>query len=181
MTAIYLLRHGEPDFTRVRELNWPGPAVDLAPLSDLGIQQALDAADGLAHVGATALVASPMTRALQTASLVGHRLGLRVDVRFDLREWLPDEKACWTSYAEVKEALSDLERCDGEWPPGERRGWEPLSDVRARATAALRSQIASAGLGNDDVLIAACHGIVIWSLTGERHTGLAQWRRFDLT
>jgi broad specificity phosphatase PhoE len=179
MTAIYLLRHGEPDYSPVRALSLPGLAFDLAPLSAAGIQQALEAADSLSAVGATAIVSSPMTRALQTASLVGHRLGLRVDVRFDLREWLPDEEACWTSYAEVQAAIDDLGRCGGEWPPGERRGWEPLSQVRARATAALRATLS--GLGDDDVLIAACHGILIWSLTGERHTGLARWRRFDLT
>ena len=179
MVAIYLLRHGEPDFSPIRERNWPGLAFDLAPLSALGIYQALDAAESLSSVGATAIVSSPMTRALQTASLVGHRLGLRVDVQFDLREWLPDERASWTSYAEVKAAIEDVERCDGEWPAGERRGWEPLSEVRARATAALRETMA--GLGNDDVLIAACHGMLIWSLTGERHTALARWRRIELT
>jgi hypothetical protein len=31
MTVVYLLRHGEADFTAVRKLNWPGVAVDLAP------------------------------------------------------------------------------------------------------------------------------------------------------
>jgi broad specificity phosphatase PhoE len=178
MTAIYLLRHGEPDFTRPRELKWPGPAFDLAPLSATGIGEALEAAETLSAVGATAIVSSPMTRALQTASLVGHRLGLRVDVQFDLREWLPDEDALWTTYSEVRAAIEDLELNAGEWPPGERRKWEPLSALRARATAALRAELAA--LPADSVLIAACHGILIWSLTGERHVRTGHWRRFDL-
>jgi hypothetical protein len=75
--------------------------------------------------------------------------------------------------------MEDLERCGGERPPGERRHWEPLSMLRARATAALRS--CSTGLGPDDVLIAACHGVLIWSLTGERHTPTGHWRRFELS
>ena len=180
MAAIYLLRHGEPDYSRVRELDWAGLAFDLAPLSAAGVRQARDAADGLAAFGPVAIVSSPMTRALQTACLVGHRLGLPVDVQFELREWLPDENAAWTTYAEVRAAIDDLERHAGEWPPGERRAWEPLSQVRARATTALRRAVANLGLGDDDALIAACHGILIWSLTGERETGLADWRRFDL-
>jgi broad specificity phosphatase PhoE len=162
----------------VRDRNWPGAVVDLAPLSALGVQQALRAADSLAAVGATAIVSSPMTRALQTASLVSSRLGLQVDVQFDLREWLPDDTFSWRTHAEVKAAMNDLERCGGKWPAGERRHWEPLAEVRALATAALRTSLAA--LQDDDVLIAACHGVVIWSLTGERHTGTGEWRRIDL-
>jgi hypothetical protein len=30
-------------------------------------------------------------------------------------------------------------------------------------------------------VIVACHGVVIWSLTGERHIGTGQWRRIDFS
>jgi broad specificity phosphatase PhoE len=179
MAVIYLLRHGETDYRQVRERNWPGLAFDLSPLSDLGVAQAQEAAEQLTAVGATAIVSSPMTRALQTAAIVGHRLGFGVDVQFDLREWLPDDGLSWTTYAEVRAAMTDLVECGGEWPPGERRLWEPLSDLRARATAALRATLAK--LDDDAILIAACHGVLIWSLTGEEHTPTAHWRRFELS
>jgi broad specificity phosphatase PhoE len=179
MAVIYLLRHGEADYRHVRERNWPGLAFDLAPLSELGVAQARAAGEQLTTVGATAIVSSPMTRALQTASIVGHRLGLGVDVQFDLREWLPDDELSWTTYAEVKAAMAELVECGGEWPPGERRRWEQLSDLRARATAALRVELAK--LDDDAVLIVACHGVLIWSLTGEEHTPPAHWRRIELS
>jgi broad specificity phosphatase PhoE len=134
MTVIYLLRHGEPDMTMIRERNWPGAAGDLAPLSARGVQQALAAADSLSAAGPTAIVSSPMTRALQTASLVASRLGLQVDVHLDLREWLSDDTFSWRSHAEVKAAMDDLVRCGGAWPAGEQRHWEPLATVHARAT-----------------------------------------------
>ncbi len=102
-----------------------------------GYEQATAAADLLAQAGASALVSSPFTRTMQTASIVSCRLGLRLQVEFDLHEWIPDESFRWHTLAEVRVFLADLDRCGGEWPPGERRLWEPLSSVRARASAAL--------------------------------------------
>jgi broad specificity phosphatase PhoE len=177
MTVVYLLRHGEADYGHYERRGWPGATADLAPLSPRGEREALAAADALSEVGATAVVSSPMTRALQTAGIVAAYLGLPLEVEFDLHEWLPDETFSWRTYAEVQAASADFEACGFEWPPGERRTWEPLSQVRARATAALES--ATAGLADDDVLIAACHGFVIWSLTGIRGTDTGQWHRIE--
>jgi broad specificity phosphatase PhoE len=177
MVAVYLLRHGEADYSVIRDRGWPGATADLAPLSARGYTEALRAADELAEVGAAALVSSPMTRALQTAGVVAARTGLPVTVHFDLREWLPDETFAWRTYAEVQAAVADFERHGGEWPPGQRRLWEPQSRVRARATAALSA--ITAGLAPDDVLVAVCHGMLIASLTGERGPGTGEWRRID--
>jgi broad specificity phosphatase PhoE len=178
MASVYLLRHGEADYGPIRERGWPGATADLAPLSWLGRQQALAAAAGLSTVGATAIVSSPMTRALETASLVASRLGLLVQVAFDLHEWLPDDTFGWRDQAQLRAAQEDFDRCGGEWPPGERRAWEPLSAVRARATAALQASVAALAAG--DVLIAACHEMVIRAMTGEPHTGTGQWRKIEL-
>ena len=177
MTAIYLLRHGEADYEPVHERQWPGSMADLAPLSPAGFGQATAAADLLAHVGASALVSSPFTRTMQTASIVSCRLSLRLDVEFDLHEWIPDETFRWHTLTEVRVFLADFDRCGGEWPAGERRRWEPMSSVRARACAALR--IATQRVPDDGALIAVCHEMVIRSLTGERETGTGQFRRID--
>jgi broad specificity phosphatase PhoE len=177
MAAVYLVRHGEADYTHIRDRNWPGATADLAPLSEQGYQEALRLADELSALRATVLVSAPMTRALQTAGIVAARLRLPVQVHFDLHEWLPDDSFGWRSYPEVLAAVADFDSCGWEWPPGERRPWEPLSHVRARATAALRA--VTAGLGAEDVLIAVCHGMLIWSLTGERSLDTGQWRQID--
>ncbi len=177
MTAIYLLRHGEADYEPVHERQWPGSMADLAPLSPAGFEQATAAAEQLAHLGASALVSSPFTRTMQTASIVSCRLNLRLDVEFDLHEWIPDETFRWHTLAEVRVFLADLDLCGGEWPAGERRPWEPLSVVRARASAALRK--ATGSVPDDGALIAVCHEIVIRSLTGERDTRTGQFRRID--
>jgi len=177
MTAIFLLRHGEADYEPVHERQWPGSMADLAPLSPTGYKQATAAADQLAQVGASALVSSPFTRTMQTASIVSCRLDLRLDVEFDLHEWIPDDSFRWHTLAEVRDFLADFDRCGGEWPPGERRPWEPMSAVRARAAAALSD--ATRSMPDDSVLIAVCHEMVIRSLTGERETRTGQFRRIE--
>jgi broad specificity phosphatase PhoE len=178
MTTIYLLRHGEADYASIRHRNWPGAASDLAPLTARGRAQALAAAGQLSAVGAAAMVSSPMTRALQTAALVASRLGLLVEVDVDLREWLPDDTFSWRSYAEVQAAADDFERCGGEWPAGQHRPWEPLSQVRDRADAAVRRRVAR--MADGQVLIVVCHEIVIRALTGEPSTRTGAFRRIEL-
>ncbi len=177
MTAIYLLRHGAADYEPVHERRWPGSMADLAPLSPAGFEQATVAANLLADVGASALVSSPFTRTMQTAGIVSCRLSLRLDVEFDLHEWIPDETFRWHTLEEVRAFLADFESCGGEWPAGERRPWEPLSVVRARASAALRKVTLS--MPDNAVLIAVCHEMVIRSLTGEPDTRTGQFRRIE--
>jgi broad specificity phosphatase PhoE len=174
MVLVYLMRHGEADYQPVRHRGWPGAVADLAPLSDLGIEQARRAADELAGSGATAVVSSPMTRALQTAAIVAARMGLPVSVQFDLREWLPDDTFGWRSADDIRAAFEDFDAHGGEWPAGRPRAWEPMSQLRERCRAALRSAIAS--LPGHEVIIVVCHQMVIWSLTGDRQTEPGQWR-----
>ena len=177
MTAIYLLRHGQADYEPVHERQWPGSMADLAPLSPAGFQQATAAAGLLAEVGASALVSSPFTRTMQTASIVSCRLGLRIHVEFDLHEWVPDDSFRWHTHAEVRAFLADFDRYGGEWPAGQRRPWEPLSSVRARASAAARNAIRN--MPDHGSLIAVCHEMVIRSLTGQLVTETGQFRRIE--
>jgi broad specificity phosphatase PhoE len=175
--AIYLLRHGQADYRPIRRRGWPGATADLAPLSELGERQAGQAARRarqLAGTGQTWLVSSPVTRALQTAAIVAGHLGLSLTVEFELREWLPDSTFGWHTHAEVRAAVDDLERHGGEWPAGQQLRWEPLSQVRDRAAAALARS--AAGLSDDAVLIAVCHEMVIRAITGEPTTGTGEFR-----
>jgi broad specificity phosphatase PhoE len=177
MTAIYLLRHGEADYEPVYERQWPGSMADLAPLSPTGYEEATAAANWLAEVAVSALVTSPFTRTMQTASIVSCRLALPIQVEFDLHEWIPDDSFRWHTHVEVRAFLADFESCGGEWPAGQRRPWEPLSSVRARATAALGKAIGR--MRDDGALVAVCHEMVIRSLTGELATDPGQFRQID--
>lgn len=154
---------------------WPGAARDLAPLTPTGIEHAKAAAAELANCGATYLVASPMTRALQTAAIIAHRLDLLVHVDFDLREWLCDDTFSWTGLGDVLAAYDDLNRHGGEWPPGAAKTWEPLSAVRNRTVEAIRRHSPEDG----GSMIAVCHSVVIRSLTGEESVPLGAVRTYQ--
>jgi broad specificity phosphatase PhoE len=177
MTAIYLVRHGEADYEVIGKRRWPGKLADLAPLSARGVEQAAVAGEQLADVGAVKLLSSPFTRTMQTASAVSCRINLAIEVDLDLHEWLPDDTFRWHNLAEVRALVADFDRCGGEWPPGERRVWEPLSSVRRRASGALRRAVA--GVTGDGSIIAVCHEMVIRSVTGEVKTRHGEVRRID--
>jgi broad specificity phosphatase PhoE len=177
VTQIYLIRHGEPDYAPVDSHGWPGMAADTAPLTPEGAKQAEAVADLLSGIGATYLVSSPFTRALQSAAIIGHRLALGVRVDYDLRDWLPDNTGSWRGAADVRAAQAELETYDGEWPQGIARKWEPLSRVRERALAALARHTAS----TDGPVLAITHSMVIRAVTGERGTahGAHEYFRYD--
>jgi broad specificity phosphatase PhoE len=179
MTAIYLLRHGTADLDLVQRRRWPGSMADLAPLTPQGIEEATAAAARLAVLGAAALVTSPFTRAMQTACIASCALGLPIQVEFDLHDWVPDDTFAWHPLTEIVTLLSDFDACRGEWPDGQRRSWEPLSAVRARAAAALRAALGR--MSNSDALIAVTHQMVIRALTGEGDVGTGQFRQIDST
>lgn len=162
---VLLMRHAEPDWAVVQGRGWVGAAHDLAPLTARGRSQAVSAAVELAGKGIARVVSSPMTRALQTASLVAHKLGLPLGVDIDLREWLPDDTFRWRTGEEVATAYADLVAHGGEHPLHGSRTWEAISAVEARARAVLDPLAAQEGL-----VLAVCHEVVIAALTGESRT-----------
>lgn len=82
MTRILIARHGETDWNR--EHRFQGHADP--PLNELGRQQARELAEALAGSGVTAVYASPLVRARETAEIVAAALALPVETRAALRE-----------------------------------------------------------------------------------------------
>ena len=80
--AFWFLRHGETDWNAQ---NLSQGALDI-PLNATGIAQAESAAQRLRNRGIQTIVASPLSRARDTAEIVGAALGLSVQTDPDLRE-----------------------------------------------------------------------------------------------
>jgi broad specificity phosphatase PhoE len=159
MTVFHLVRHGQPAWELADERNLLGAARDWTPLNAEGCAQIERTADGLLDCGAQLILASPMTRAMQSAAILSRRLDLPLQVEFDLHEWLPDLSFHYTR--EIALARYDeMLRIGGEWPAGEKRGWEQLSSVRGRVMAVLKRYT------HLDNAMVVCHGTVITSLTG---------------
>lgn len=161
---VHLMRHAETDWRQVNARRWRGLLNDFAPLTEAGRQQACAAADALSSRGIDLIVTSPMTRALETASTVSAALKVPMRVALDLREWLPDETWSWTTAQEVVEAYQDMVRHEGVRPEGHPFRWEPLQSVRTRAEAVL------AELPSQLTVLAVCHEVVIYALTGKEAT-----------
>lgn len=81
-TPFWFLRHGETDWNAQ---NLSQGNVDI-PLNPKGIAQAHLAAERLRHRGITTIVASPLSRAHDTAGIAGDLLGLPVTLDEGLRE-----------------------------------------------------------------------------------------------
>jgi broad specificity phosphatase PhoE len=82
MTRLLLVRHGETDWNADGRLQGQTDR----PLSDFGRRQARQLADELADEELEAIYSSDLSRARETAEIVGERLGLPVVLDPDLRE-----------------------------------------------------------------------------------------------
>jgi broad specificity phosphatase PhoE len=169
VSPVYLVRHGETDWALVNERRLIAAANDFAPLTPEGTRQILAVAETLRGLNVGLVLASPMTRALQSAALLSRALDVPLRVEFDLHEWVPDLTYTWDSAERVDALYAELLRAGGEWPAdGPRPVWEPLSAVRRRAQRVL------ARYDDEEATIAvATHAVVIAALTG-RDAALAE-------
>ena len=122
--AFWFLRHGETDWNAQ---NLSQGSVDI-PLNEVGLAQARTAAGLLASRGIRAIVASPLSRAHDTAAVVGRQVGLPIELEESLRE---------VAFG-VQEGQPMGEWFD-DWVAGTftPEGAEPFMELRARAVAAV--------------------------------------------
>ncbi len=112
MTKFILVRHGEPTYQEVLELGFKGHGLALAPLTECGIQKIKDISESKVFYHSDLLISSPYTRAMQTASIIGHKHNLDVNVEILLHEWLPD---LTHNYQSEEEFLTNIRIAKNEW------------------------------------------------------------------
>ena len=174
MPQFLLMRHGQADFGPPRSWNTSGWGADLAPLTEAGALQVAARVAEIREWGPQIILASPMTRALQSAAIVAAALQLAPLVEFELHEWVPDMSFRWRTLAEVLEHQDELQRCGGEWPSGEKRLWEPVSSIRSRVMAVLQRY------SHIPRVLTVCHGMVMYSLTGRWEIENAELMEYSL-
>ena len=83
---MILLRHGQSEFNLHFTATRKDPGIPDPKLTELGHAQAAAAAEALAGEGVRRIIASPYTRALQTAAPIARRLDIPVHVMSTVRE-----------------------------------------------------------------------------------------------
>jgi len=175
---MILLRHGQSKFNLLFSQTRRDPGIKDPKLTPLGHSQAEDAAAALAGrpLGIRRIIASPYTRALQTAAPLARRLGLPVTVNPVVRE----------RYAFTCDIGSPVTALQAEWPglalhhvdevwwPAEE---EPADQVIARAS---RFRGEMAALDDWAHTVVVSHWGFILSMTGQSVAN-GQWLECDPT
>jgi len=132
MTRVVFIRHGEPDYTDVRNKNYAGHGVNLAQLTEAGIEQAEEVSHDKRLDSAEIIISSPFTRALQTAAIISKNRNLNIKVELDLHEWHPDLTFQNSTYEDMRNAVRLCTAHKGVCPPDCEVLFENLEDVFTR-------------------------------------------------
>lgn len=159
---ILLARHGRTAYNDEGRFQGRGPV----PLDAHGRGEAFALAEVVAGRGdVTRIVASPLTRAMETAAIIAARTGTAPEVDPRLAE---TDTGVWTdrTYADViatdgQDAYDAFRRLD---PDFSAPGGETFGDQLARLLPAVADARAAEGEG--DVTLLVCHGNVIRLLLG---------------
>jgi len=176
ITSMILLRHGQSEFNLHFTATRRDPGIVDPKLTPLGHTQAEAAATALSGVGITRIMASPYTRALQTAAPLAAALGLPVTIHAQVRERYAFTCDVGSPIAALSTEwpLHDFSHIEDVWWPATE---EPADDVLARA-AAFRAEMATLPDWNTTVVVS--HWGFILSMTG-RSVGNGDWLRCDPT
>ena len=173
---MFLLRHGQSEFNLHFTATRKDPGIEDPRLTPLGHEQAEQAADALAASGIRRIVASPYTRALQTAEPLARRLGLPVLVDIIVRERYAFKCDIGSRVVDLRQAWPghDFSAIEDVWWPCEA---EPEAQVIVRA-ARFRGAMAADPDWQETLVVS--HWGFILALTG-KSVANGQWLRCDPT
>ncbi len=173
---MILLRHGETVFNVLYGATRRDPGIRDPLLTARGREQAAEAARALAGHCVTRVLASPYTRAVQTADVIARALDVPLVIDEAIRERFAFScdvgtkrsvlAARWSAYA--------FDHLDDVWWPDRE---EPIAHFQARCDAFRRRMAAS---GDWRTAAVVTHWGVIRALTGLRIEN-GEMRRFDPT
>jgi len=152
---LVMIRHGQPDYSLTEGKGFKGPARELAPLTKLGVEQAERVTLDPRLNGSQLIISSPYTRSLQTAAIISRVTGLKIEVAFDLHEWLIDMKYENKDMTDTIAAVREISAFKGVRSESAKLDWEGYDQVAERAYAALRPYL------HLDKVIVACHAYII--------------------
>lgn len=155
---IIFIRHGETDWNS--SLRYQGHG--MIPLNQRGRDQARKAGERLKRYGATALYTSDITRAAETAAIIGDIVGLEAQPMPNLREIDVGQWEGLTPEELYRRYPDHMREYDRDPARTVRLGGESYAQLQERALAAL-NDIQAAHPG-DETVLAVSHGGTIRAL-----------------
>lgn len=159
---LIMLRHGQTTYNASHRMQGH---LD-TELSDLGRDQARRAAGLLAQFDVVRVISSDLSRAAETAAIVGRRLGVEVECDARLREThLGDWQGCTGEEVDRDfPGARALWRHDARWAPP---GGESRLEVAQRAEPVVAELMSSWPAWENHTLLLVAHGGAISALTGK--------------
>lgn len=163
MATFYLIRHGKTDYSERNRKIYQGFGVNLAPLSQEGIQEIKHTAEDKRLRGADLILSSPYTRAVQTAAILSKELQIEIAIETDLHEWMANKHYIYEDDEKAEKSYGEFVEYQGNYPAGSQRDWEDMESMRRRILPVLEKY------KHHEKIIVACHGMFIQSLCGGYH------------
>ncbi|HEL1633324.1 TPA: histidine phosphatase family protein [Streptococcus suis] len=156
---ILFVRHSEPDYSMFDQHDNPrlyaGFGRDLAPLTEKGRALAQKVASSPVFAQAQVVIASSVTRALETATYIAQAQQLPLLVEPFFHEWRPDMTGQNASQDEAVLAHRLFLENSGAVPESSPVRYETAAEMRERFLQALEKYKAY------DRIIIVCHGMLI--------------------
>lgn len=144
---ICLVRHGETDWNR--EGRWQGR--EDIPLNEKGIEQVSASGEALKGKGFTAIVSSPLIRAIKTAEIIAEKTGIT--------EIHIDERLIESDLGDAS-GMNEEERY-AAFPDGKYPNMEDSESISSRTYACLVDSVEK--FKGKDIIFAA-HGNALWGI-----------------
>ncbi len=161
MATFYLIRHGKHSYESISGKSFIGHGLELAPLTDEGVNQAIECSRDTRLKDCQLILSSPYTRAMQTSAILSKILNIDIRVEIDLREHELDLTYQTKSFDELKQIASEEQTSYGQASYNECNKWEHRDNVKIRVGNILKKY------REYKKIIVVSHGMVIHCLTGK--------------
>lgn len=163
MAVFYFIRHGRTDYSERNEKVYQGFGVNLSPLSAEGMEEIQNTSKDKRLCGASVILSSPYTRAVQTAAILSKELQIDMMIETDLHEWMANKNYVYEDDEIAEKNYNEFVENNGTYPANKDLDWEDMLTIRKRVLPVLDKY------KHYSKVIVACHGMLIQSLCNGYH------------
>lgn len=174
MAIVYLIRHGEADYSYRGTKIFKGIGNNFASLIPDGIKQIEAAATDRRLSDADIIISSPYTRALHSAAILSKILQIDLVVEHDLYEWVPDTSFIELTEEESVRRLNEYNVLNGMHPEDVILPWESNQMMYERLIRTLGKY------KKYSKVIVVCHGMLMHSVNPDHWAEYGEIIEFNI-